>query len=114
MTFDLPYPPSVNHYWAASGKRRYISHAGRKFRRDAFCLIKSQRPVMTARAVCLTILVWPPDHRRRDLDNILKPVLDVLQYAGVIKDDSQVAELIVRRNVVKRQGATRVTVDELA
>lgn len=113
MIFDLPYPPSVNHYWCANGKRRYISHKGRKFRQDAFYVIKTQRPTLTKLAVSVTVMVWPPDHRKRDLDNILKPVLDVLQYAGVIKDDSQVGELIVRRMEVTKGGATQVTVSQL-
>ena len=113
MIFDLPYPPSVNHYWLASGKHRYISHAGRKFRRDAFYIIKAERPLLTKLAVSVTVMVWPPDRRRRDLDNILKPILDILQYANVIKDDSQVHELIVRRNEIVRGGATQVTVSQL-
>jgi crossover junction endodeoxyribonuclease RusA len=40
---------------------------------------------------------FPPDRRRRDLDNIQKPVLDALQHAGVYEDDSQIDLLVTRR-----------------
>lgn len=36
-----------------------------------------------------------PDKRRRDIDNILKPILDAIGHAGIYKDDSQVKELYV-------------------
>jgi crossover junction endodeoxyribonuclease RusA len=31
--------------------------------------------------------VGRPDKRKRDIDNLLKPVLDALQMSGVIQDD---------------------------
>jgi crossover junction endodeoxyribonuclease RusA len=34
-----------------------------------------------------------PDKRRRDLDNILKALLDGLTHSGVWGDDSQVVDL---------------------
>ncbi len=40
---------------------------------------------------------YPPDRRKRDLDNILKPLLDVLQEYGIFPDDEQIDILIVRR-----------------
>lgn len=40
----------------------------------------------------------PPDRRKRDLDNLLKSLLDGLEGAGVFKDDAQIDDLqIVRR-----------------
>lgn len=55
--------------------------------------------------------VTPPDNRRRDLDNLLKAVLDGLGFAGVYDDDSQIDELLViRRPVRKGEGGLDVSV----
>ena len=40
---------------------------------------------------------FPPDRRRRDLDNLPKAVQDSIAHAGVFEDDSQIDLLIVRR-----------------
>lgn len=45
----------------------------------------------------VTIYAYPPDRRKRDLDNILKCLLDSLEKAQVFVDDSQIDELIIRR-----------------
>lgn len=110
MRLTLPYPPSVNHYWCASGKRRYISHAGRKFRRDSFYLIKAARCPRFEGDVWVSIELYPPDKRRRDVDNVLKPILDCLQYGGVITDDFQVSDLRIRRMSVLKCGQAVVEV----
>lgn len=35
----------------------------------------------------LSITAVRPDKRRRDLDNIIKPISDLLQHAGIIEND---------------------------
>jgi crossover junction endodeoxyribonuclease RusA len=36
----------------------------------------------------LTVFVERPDRRKRDLDNLLKPILDLLGHYGLIENDS--------------------------
>ena len=50
--------------------------------------------------VRLSVLInaYPPDRRKRDLDNILKSLLDALQHARVYPDDSQIDRLTIIRN----------------
>jgi crossover junction endodeoxyribonuclease RusA len=55
---------------------------------------------------------FPPDRRRRDLDNIQKPVLDALQHARVYQDDSQVDLLVTRRCGPANGGRVDVRLDE--
>lgn len=45
----------------------------------------------------LTIDAFPPDKRKRDLDNLFKAVLDSLQAARVFPDDCQIDELSIKR-----------------
>ena len=93
--FVLPYPPSMNTYWRKFRNHMVISKKGRAFR-DAVCLaVKRVRPLDGA--LIVKIRAYPPDRRKRDIDNIQKPLLDALEKASVFFDDSQVAVLITRR-----------------
>jgi len=104
MKMALPWPPSVNHYWRRVGPRTLISREGRAFRRNVRALLGGggpRKPPAGGR-VALAMNAFPPDRRRRDLDNLLKSVLDSLEHAGVYADDSQVDLLLVRRGEVDR------------
>lgn len=41
----------------------------------------------------VVIEAWRPDNRRRDLDNLLKAVLDSMGHAGLYVDDSLIVDL---------------------
>jgi crossover junction endodeoxyribonuclease RusA len=53
-----------------------------------------------------------PDHRRRDLDNILKALQDSLQDAGVYNDDHQIDDLRITRTSPHKPGWVDVDVTE--
>jgi len=108
-TLILPYPPSMNHYWRQFLGRTLISREGRAFRKTVCSMLSDGRQAETIRlAVCLD--VFPPDKRRRDLDNIQKPVLDALQHAGIYEDDGQIDLLITRRRESIPNGRLVVTI----
>ena len=48
--------------------------------------------------------------RRWDLVNRVKAVQDCLQMAGIIKDDSQITELVVRRDPMPMLDRTTIKV----
>ncbi len=96
MKFVLPFPPSVNTYWRAPNKgplagRHLISAKGRAYQSAACAAIVEQlrrlpKPTSTPAAVENTL--FPPDARRRDIDNYNKALFDALTHAGVWEDDS--------------------------
>ncbi len=114
MIFTLPYPPSINHYWRHVGPRTLISREGRAFRRNVCALLGGggpRKPPCGGR-IALAMDAFPPDRRRRDLDNLQKPVLDALEHAGVYEDDSQVDLLITRRRDPVKAGKLEVHIEE--
>ena len=114
VTFELPWPPSVNHYYRRVGPRTLISRAGREFRRQVGRILAARRlPPATGR-LAVSVEVYPPDRRRRDIDNLLKAVLDALQHGGAFPDDSRIAWLLIHRTQVMRGGRVVVTIRDLA
>ena len=99
MMITLPYPPTMNHYWLQrKGHGRYISAKGKSFTTltRAAVITQGVKSFGDAR-LSMQIILYPPDHRRRDLDNVLKPTLDALQKAGVYDDDCQIDHLHITR-----------------
>jgi crossover junction endodeoxyribonuclease RusA len=110
MLIELPYPPSVNHYWGSRGNRRFILHRGQEFRASACAIVRAAGvPTLGGRLLVDTV-VCPPDRRRRDLDNVHKAMLDALEHAGVYEDDSQIDVLPVWRGAVVPGGTVTVQI----
>ncbi|MBX3378441.1 MAG: RusA family crossover junction endodeoxyribonuclease [Phycisphaeraceae bacterium] len=113
MELSLPLPPSANHYYRRVGRATLISRAGREYR----ATVKAKLLTMGAPSVTgpLTVLVsvFPPDRRRRDLDNLLKCLLDSLQHGGLYRDDSMIDRIDIRRGPCTRGGGVHVKVHEL-
>ncbi len=114
MKLWLPWPPSVNNYWIRTRRGGVmVSKNGRRFREELLADLLGKVPRTIVGPVRLSICVMPPDRRKRDLDNLLKPVLDGLTAAGVWQDDSQVDELFLRRGDVTPHGRVFVEVGEM-
>ena len=114
IEIELTYPPTMNTYWRHVGYRTLISREGRTFRRNVCALLGGgRRKPPTSGRIALAMDAYPPDHRRRDLDNLQKPVLDALEHAGVYADDSQIDLLVTRRREVVPGGRLEVEVLDL-
>lgn len=112
IELELPYPPSVNHYWRRVGARTLISRGGRAFR-QAVCSILAAHGIRPLDgALVVEVAVYPPDRRRRDIDNLQKALLDALGHGGAYHDDSQIARLIIERRHVVRGGKVVVRLEQ--
>lgn len=97
MTIDLPYPPSINHYWRRAGRIIHISSEGQEYRRRVCTACRLADLQQIPGRLRVWVKAHPPDKRRRDLDNLLKPLLDALQHGGAYADDGQIDWLLVER-----------------
>lgn len=125
LTFELPWPPSVNTYWrhtVVGGKFKksrasvFLSDAGKRYRTAAMYAMNVARVPRGALKgrLAVRIVAHPPDARVRDLDNICKGVLDALSHGGVIADDGAIDDLHVIRGAVLRDGKLVMRVEEMA
>lgn len=89
----LPWPPTTNKIWPMDGGRPRLSHAAKSYRVAVFAA--ASRTNIFECDVRVSLVWYPPDRRRRDIDNPIKSVLDALQHAQVFTDDRQVRELHV-------------------
>lgn len=117
---DLPYPPSVNHYWVAGRKKlrngktipcRYKSEKANAFIREVKMIVGKCTP--SGQRLGIEVQVYPPDKRCRDIDNILKGVLDSLVSCGLMIDDEQIDDIRVIRCDKIQGGKINVRLFEL-
>ncbi len=107
----IPWPPSVNRYWRSVNGRNILSAEARAYRITLEAQALAERwPKFGGQRIAVQIDAWPPDRRRRDLDNVLKATLDAGTHTGLWDDDSQIDSLtIVRRSPTT--GVCSITVE---
>lgn len=104
-------PPSVNNYWLDSGKgRKRLSKRARHF---TAVMKRFINPCRYEGLVSLSVQFAPPNKRKRDMDNILKPILDSLMKCGLILDDEQAYELVVKRLPIQKNGKLVISVKKI-
>ena len=109
---ELPFPPSVNTYYRAISRGKFcqsiISKKGREYKELVKSLIGDDE--ITSDRLSVSIGVYPPDKRRRDLDNRLKALLDSLT-GRIWVDDEQIDKLFVERKEIVKGGKVEITVE---
>ena len=70
IELELPFPPSVNHYYRRVGPRTLISREGRRFREEVCAHLAAMGVGPLTGRLQVEIEVYPPDRRRRDLYNL--------------------------------------------
>lgn len=98
--FTVPIPPSTNNLFVNRDRLggRTASPDYKRWLNDAGWILKAQkREIIAAPRGYVRVLVEAPLNRRRDLDNALKPLLDLLVKMSVIADDNLVDDLRIVR-----------------
>lgn len=127
LELTIPYPPSINHYkmvgrmtTTKNGKLyqpRVNTPETQRFYYEVWLKIRLAKaakrivePIETLLTV--TLLVYHPDKRKRDIDNLIKPTIDSLVRGGLIVDDSQICRLLIERCGIISQGQVIVKVED--
>lgn len=109
----IPLPPTANNIWRIFGSRQHKSSHYLKWLTECVEIVKDEmQPVIGPVRVTVTIRLGKGFPRNRDLDNCIKPCLDLLKPpsfrradgklsspgASIIQDDSveYVPEIIAR------------------
>lgn len=110
----LPWPPTVNSYYkvARSGVRYLDKNVG-IFRDRIAESISEQCPgLYLDEPIFMEVYLFPPDKRKRDLDNYMKGLLDALTEAGLWEDDSLIHQLHIYRGARVDGGQVKVEISE--
>lgn len=110
-TFTIPRPPSANNAFRnLPGGGRARTHGYTKWREEAGWEIRSQRPAKFSGPFEVEILCPRPDNRARDIDNLIKPILDCLVKAGVTPDDKHCQRVTAAWGPLAKNKPVTVTV----
>lgn len=99
LAFSLPVPPSTNHLFVnLPGKGRVKSAEYKAWISAAGWQAKTAvvgKETFKGKPVAVTYSV--PENQRRDLDNYLKALNDVLKLAQIIEDDRHIRKIEIGR-----------------
>ena len=106
-----PFPPSINHYYGnGRNGRKFIKPAGVEYRAAVIAYVQRYKMKAPEGRLSVGIQLYPPDKRRRDIDNPTKACLDALTHAGVYQDDCLIDDLRITRMPVLKGGMLRIFV----
>lgn len=115
------WPPTTNMIWRRGGRQTYLTSKAKEFRKlveheTQWARAMKEMPNVALKGnLQVSLEFCPPDRRRRDLDNLLKSVLDAMTHAGVWLDDSQIRNLCVEMKELDpaKKGKFYICVEEL-
>ena len=123
IELELPWPPSVNHYWRHVPIKRghktivivKISKEGREYQKAVARIIKESGVAPIAGAVAVKRILYCPDYVRRDEDNTVKAIYDSISAAGLWQDDSMVcAGMFEKRKDADGKGRVIIQIKPLS
>lgn len=116
IDFFLPFPPSINSFYSKTRNGLFISKKGTAFQSSGIQLIREQLGpnLFLDSRLNVSIILYAPDKRMRDLDNYVKPLQDTITKSGIWSDDSLIDQLSVYRGALTPKGCVFVRIREAA
>jgi crossover junction endodeoxyribonuclease RusA len=113
---ELPFPPSVNSCYRSIPRGRIcaviLSKDGRAYKDRIKRMLSDNSKLLTDKRLMVSIRLFMPDRRKRDIDNYNKILLDSL--TGIVwKDDSQIDILTISRDEIIKGGKAVINIREL-
>jgi crossover junction endodeoxyribonuclease RusA len=95
LYFALPLPPSQNNMFinGRAGKGRFPSPLYKAWRNEASIRAYMQNKACIEGPFAVQINAVRPDRRKRDIDNLIKPLVDLLVSQGFVSDDSEMQQV---------------------
>ena len=86
FAIDVPCPPSANRIWR---NHRGRTHRSKEYTAwiDGCALLFKARAFEMIEGPYTLVMVCDRSHGARDLDNMIKPINDLLQHVGVVAND---------------------------
>lgn len=123
MTLELPFPPSVGVYWRALVRPKakfpsfILSKRGREYKKLISQILNEQKvpkAFLSGAKLKVHLDLYPPDKRRRDIDNYTKSLFDCLTEAGIWADDSQIKDLTIQmKEPMPKPGKVKITINRI-
>jgi len=112
VSIILPWPPSVNSLWRSSSKGWYMTKKAKEYKELVrYAVYKAKSPKFgDGEQIAVGVVAYPPDNRKRDLDNIFKILGDSLQDAGVYQNDCQIKKIYMEMKPKADVGAVHVKI----
>ncbi|SHK20072.1 RusA family crossover junction endodeoxyribonuclease [Thermocrinis minervae] len=108
----LPVPKS-NRYLRKKGGKVFKPPRVKNWEVRAIWEIKQQYTgEKINKPVSMQVTFILPNRRKRDIDNMLKSLWDVLEKAGVIENDSQIYKITTIKKFIKGQQGTHIIIEE--
>ncbi len=107
--------PKTNRYIRRKGGKVFKPARVRNWEVRALWEIKQQysgKPIDKKVSVDITLIL--PNHRKRDIDNMLKSLWDVLEKGGVLKNDNLIYEVRTVKKIEKGNQGVIIKIKEFS
>lgn len=109
----LPYPPSVNHAYMMRNGKKILKQEVAEYKHSVSLMVSNAKQKFgnVPLPFQMFVYVYPPDKRKRDLDNIIKVMQDGV-CLGLKTDDSNIVSVAAIRCDAVKHGMVEIVFTE--